>query len=79
MRGRVLVTLREGVLDPAGQAVQGGLRQLGFDEVRSVRIGKVIEFELDDMPLEQARARLEDMGRKLLANTVIETFEVEVD
>ncbi|MEM1023213.1 MAG: phosphoribosylformylglycinamidine synthase subunit PurS [Myxococcota bacterium] len=79
MRGRVLVTLREGVLDPAGQAVQGGLRQLGFEGVQSVRIGKVIEFELEAMPPEQARARLEDMGRKLLANTVIETFEVELD
>jgi phosphoribosylformylglycinamidine synthase subunit PurS len=79
MRGRVLVTLREGVLDPAGQAVQGGLRQLGFEEVQSVRIGKVIEFQLDDMSPAQARARLEDMGRKLLANTVIEDFEVELD
>ncbi len=78
MQAKVLVTLREGVLDPAGQAVSDSLKQLGFDEVRGVRIGKVIEFELDDMPEPQARARLEAMGKQLLANPVIEDFEVEL-
>lgn len=78
MQARVLVTLRQGVLDPAGQAVGDSLRQLGFDEVKDVRIGKVIEFEIDDMPLEQAKARLAEMSQKLLANTVIESFDVEL-
>ncbi|MEL7369031.1 MAG: phosphoribosylformylglycinamidine synthase subunit PurS [Myxococcota bacterium] len=77
MQAKVLVTLREGVLDPAGQAVSDSLKQLGFDEVRGVRIGKVIEFEIDDMPEQQARERLEEMAKQLLANTVIEDFEVE--
>ncbi len=54
------------------------LKQLGFDEVQDVRIGKIIEFEIDDMPPEQAKARLEAMSKQLLANTVIEDFEVEL-
>ena len=77
MRARVLVTLRPGVLDPAGQAVSDSLNQLGFDEVRTVRIGKILEFELDDLPEGQAKVRLEEMSRKLLANTVIEDFRIE--
>ena len=78
MQARVLVTLRKAVLDPGGQAVHASLNQLGFEEVKGVRIGKVIEFELDDMPGSQAKARLEEMSKKLLANTVIEDFSVEV-
>ncbi|MGF1509510.1 MAG: phosphoribosylformylglycinamidine synthase subunit PurS [Myxococcota bacterium] len=78
MRARVLVTLREGVLDPSGQAVGDSLRQLGFDEVQDVRIGKVIEFEIDDMPADRATERLREMSQKLLANTVIEDFQVEL-
>jgi phosphoribosylformylglycinamidine synthase PurS subunit len=78
MLAKVLVTLRPGVLDPAGQAVADSLRHLGFDEVKGARIGKVIEFELEDTSPEEARTRLEEMARKLLANTVIEDFEVEV-
>lgn len=72
------MTLRAGVLDPAGQAIQNSLGQLGFDEVQGVRIGKVIEFELEDMPRERAEERLAEMSRKLLANTVIEEFSVEL-
>ncbi len=78
MIAKVLVTLRRGVLDPGGQAVANSLSQLGFHEVRDARIGKVIEFEIDDMPKEQARERLEQMARQLLANTVIEDFQVEL-
>lgn len=77
MKAKVLVTLRAGVLDPAGQAVADSLKQLGFDEVKGVRIGKVLEVELDDMSEEAAKERLEKMGRELLANTVIEDFTVE--
>ena len=78
MQARVLVTLRRGVLDPAGQAVRDSLGQLGFGEVQEVRIGKVLEVTLVDMPIEEARRRLDEMGRKLLANTVIEDFEIEL-
>ncbi|MEQ8278188.1 MAG: phosphoribosylformylglycinamidine synthase subunit PurS [Deltaproteobacteria bacterium] len=77
MHAKVLVTLRQGVLDPAGQAVATSLNQLGFSQVKGVRIGKVLEVELDDMPEDEARKHLEEMGRQLLANTVIEDFEVE--
>jgi phosphoribosylformylglycinamidine synthase PurS subunit len=78
MQAKVLVTLRRGVLDPAGQSVAAALRQMGFDEVRDVRIGKVLELELDDAEPAAARARLEAMSQALLANGVIEDFEIEV-
>lgn len=78
MRARVVVTLRQGVLDPAGQAVAAGLSQMGFSAVKDVRLGKVIELELDDMPREEAQKQLEAMGRRLLANLVIEDFSVEI-
>lgn len=78
MRARVLVTLRQGVLDPAGQAVAAGLGQMGFTAVKDVRLGKVIEVELEDMPREQAQQQLEAMAKRLLANLVIEDFSVEI-
>lgn len=77
MHARVLVTLRRGVLDPAGQAVRASLNQLGFAEVKEARIGKVIEFDIEDMPEDEAQRRLEAMAKQLLANTVIEDFAVE--
>ncbi len=77
MLAKVLVTLRPGVLDPAGQALADSLRQLGFGEVKAARIGKVIEFEIDDMPKDEAREQLQQMSRKLLANTVIEDFDIQ--
>ncbi len=77
MRARVYVTLKPGVHDPAGKAVQGGLSSMGYAEVQGVRIGKFFEIELDDAALEP-RARLEEMCRKLLANTVIESYRVEL-
>lgn len=76
MRAKVYVTLKTGVHDPAGKAVVGGLQQLGFAEVRDVRIGKFFEVELDDGP--DAEARLRAMCEKLLANTVIEKYRVEL-
>ena len=77
MKVRVFVTLKAGVLDPAGKAVEGGLRSLGFDEVKGVRLGKLIELELDDAAGEQ-RARIDQMCKKLLANTVIEDYRIDV-
>ncbi len=76
MRARVYVTLKPGVHDPAGKAVQGGLANLGFPEVRDVRIGKFFEIEVEDGA--DPKARIEEMCRKLLANTVIENFRVEL-
>lgn len=76
MRAKVYVTLKAGVHDPAGKAVSGGLQSLGYAEVREVRIGKYFEMEIEDRP--DAEARLREMCEKLLANTVIERFRVEL-
>lgn len=77
MKARVYVTLKSGVLDPAGKAIAGGLHSLGFDEVKDVRLGKFIEVELDEGS--DPQARLEAMCDQLLANTVIEDFRVELE
>ena len=79
MRARALITLREGVLDPQGKAVERSLHSLGFAEAADVRVGKVIELDLGPgVTAVAARARVEEMCRKLLANTVIEDFRVEL-
>jgi phosphoribosylformylglycinamidine synthase len=78
MKARVHVTLKTGVLDPQGKAIQHALDQLGFAGVDDVRTGKVIELELTDTDAEAARARLDQMCRRLLANTVIENYAIEV-
>lgn len=78
MRARVIVTLRRGVLDPAGQAVGNGLRHLGFDEVGDVRLGKVIDIELGSVSRGEAEKRVQEMSQKLLANPVIEDFSLEL-
>jgi len=77
VKARVYVTLKSGVLDPAGKAIAGGLQSLGFDEVQDVRLGKYIEVELASGP--DQRGRLESMCDQLLANTVIEDFRVELE
>jgi phosphoribosylformylglycinamidine synthase len=75
---RVYVTLKRGVLDPQGSAVRRALRTMGYGEVEDVRLGKYIELTLRDGEApEQARARLDEMCRKLLANTVIEDYRFE--
>ena len=74
MKARVLVTLKPGVLDPQGKAIQHALEGLGFDGVNDVRAGKLIELDLADGTDD---AGIEDMCRKLLANTVIENFKIE--
>jgi phosphoribosylformylglycinamidine synthase len=78
MRARVYVTLKPGVHDPAGKAVQGGLAQMGYGEVRDVRIGRFFEIELDAPDEDAARARLDAMCRALLANMVIESYRIEL-
>jgi phosphoribosylformylglycinamidine synthase len=77
MRATVLVRPKAGILDPQGQAVEGSLRQLGFS-VASARVGKVVDLEVDGDDPEAARAELERMCEQLLANPLIESYEVEV-
>lgn len=74
----VYVTLRAGVLDPQGQAVQGALHSLGFDEVTGVRVGKYLEVNLDIADKAAAEARIREMCEKLLANPVIEDYRFEI-
>ena len=74
MKTRVYVTLKSGVLDPQGKAIHHALEGLGFSGVNDVRAGKLIELDLDPSVGE---AEVEDMCRKLLANTVIENFRIE--
>jgi phosphoribosylformylglycinamidine synthase subunit PurS len=78
IRARVHVRLKTGVLDPQGRAVAEALQGLGFTEARDARVGKVIELDLDETDPARARARASGMASRLLANPVIESFEVEV-
>ncbi len=78
-KARVFVTLKRGVLDPQGSAVNRALHAMGYAEVSDVRLGKLIEVTLDEgAPEGQSRARLEEMCKKLLANTVIEDYRIEL-
>jgi phosphoribosylformylglycinamidine synthase len=77
MKARVVVTLKKSVLDPQGQAVSRALGALGFAEVKDVRLGKVIELDLDVKDAAEAKQRVAQMCEKLLANTVIEEYRVE--
>ena len=76
MKARVFITLKPGVLDPQGKAIHHALEGLGFGGIRDVRAGKLIELELADGT---GDSDIEEMCRKLLANTVIENFRIERD
>jgi phosphoribosylformylglycinamidine synthase subunit PurS len=76
IKARVTVTLKNGVLDPQGKAIEGALSTLGFAGVGSVRQGKVFDIELADTDKTRAEADLKAMCEKLLANTVIENYSV---
>jgi len=78
MKARVFITLKSGVLDPQGKAIGHALNNLGFSAVGEVRQGKVIDIELEERDELKARASLKDMCEKLLANTVIEKYEIEL-
>jgi phosphoribosylformylglycinamidine synthase len=78
VRARVFVTLKNGVLDPQGKAIGHALNGLGFQAVGNVRQGKVIDIDLAENDADKARASLKDMCEKLLANTVIEKYEIEL-
>ncbi len=78
MKARVHVTLKNGVLDPQGAAVRHSLGALGFDGVEKVRQGKIIEMDLTETDAGKAEEQVKAMCEKLLANTVIEDYAVEI-
>jgi phosphoribosylformylglycinamidine synthase len=79
MKARVTVTLKTGILDPQGKAIEGALRSLGIAGVTSVRQGKVFDIEIEGMDAPSAEAALKQAADRLLANTVIENYRVEVE
>jgi phosphoribosylformylglycinamidine synthase len=78
MKARVFVTLKNGVLDPQGKAIGHALNGLGFQGIGEVRQGKVIDLELSERDAAKARASLTEMCEKLLANTIIEKYDIEL-
>ena len=78
MKAHITVTLKAGVLDPQGKAIEGALRSLGVNGVTSVRQGKVFDIEIERGDKAQAEAILKQAADKLLANTVIENYRIEV-
>jgi phosphoribosylformylglycinamidine synthase len=78
LKARVFVTLKNGVLDPQGNAIGHALNGLGFASVGEVRQGKVIDLELSETDAAKAKTALKEMCEKLLANTVIEKYEIEL-
>ena len=78
MKAKIHVTLKSGVLDPQGKAVEHALGSLGFGGVENVRQGKFIELDLTETDPGKAQASVEDMCKKLLANTVIENYAIEI-
>ncbi len=77
MKATVLVRPKEGILDPQGQAVEQSLRKLGFD-VAQARVGRVVDVEVDAANADEARAKVDEMCKQLLANPLIESYEIEV-
>ena len=78
MKARIKIMLKSGVLDPQGAAIKQALNNIGFESVTGVRQGKVIELEVDGPNKSEVRSEIESMCNKMLANTVVENFEIEV-
>ena len=78
MKAKIYVTLKEGILDPQGKAVQKSLEALGYPGLWGVRMGKYIEIEMSDRSMESAQRDLKEMCEKLLANPVIEEYRFEI-
>ncbi|MEI6730559.1 MAG: phosphoribosylformylglycinamidine synthase subunit PurS [Pseudomonadota bacterium] len=79
MKAKIHITLKNGVLDPQGKAIEGSLHNLGFGDVGAVRQGKYIELEIGSKDPEQARLQVEEMCKKLLANIVVENYRFEIE
>jgi phosphoribosylformylglycinamidine synthase PurS subunit len=77
VKASVLIRPKEGILDPQGQAVEQSLRKLGF-AVGHARVGRLVDFEVEASSVEEARARVDEMCKQLLANPLIESYDVEV-
>ena len=78
MKARIKIMLKNGVLDPQGEAIKHALNNIGFESVTGVRQGKVIELDINGSDKNQVRSQIENMCTKMLANTVIENFEIEL-
>jgi phosphoribosylformylglycinamidine synthase subunit PurS len=78
MKARVTVTLKSGVLDPQGKAIEGALKGLALDGLKSVRQGKIFDIELDGDDQATARRRLSEACERLLANTIVENYAIEI-
>ncbi len=78
LKTRVTVTLKLGVLDPQGKAIEGALRSLSIEGVKSVRQGKIFEIELDETDRENARRILNEACERLLANTIVEDYAIDI-
>lgn len=78
MKAVVYVTLKKGISDPQGTAVKDALNSLGYKEVNKVKIGKIIELELENIKREEAEIKIKEMCEKLLANTVMEKYSFEI-
>lgn len=78
MKAKIYVTLKRGVLDPQGKAILSSLNHLGIAGVEDVRVGKFMEIALGEIGREEAARRLDDACRRLLANTVIEDYRIEI-
>ena len=79
MKATIYITLKSGVLDPQGKAIEKALGRLGFDGINEVRQGKLIELDMDAASPAAAKTQLTDMCEKLLANMVIENYRIEID
>jgi len=79
VKAKIYVTLKKGVLDPQGKAIHASLTHLGIGGVEDVRVGKYMEIRLHDMGKDAAKKRLDEACRRLLANTVIEEYRIEVE
>ena len=76
---KILVTLRQSILDPQGKAVEQGVHSLGYDRVRNVRIGKFVELNIDTASREEAERVTKEVSQKLLANPVMEDFRYTIE
>lgn len=77
MKARVSVRLKPAILDPQGKTILNAARQLGYNEITSVRMGKLIELELDETDLSVTKERIEELCRNLLSNPLMETFDID--
>jgi phosphoribosylformylglycinamidine synthase subunit PurS len=78
VKARVTVTLKSGVLDPQGKAIEGALRSLSIGGVRTVRQGKIFDIEIDGEDRDGARKTLSEACERLLANTIVENYAIEI-